>query len=219
VIAAGLFMVAIAILCVGVTLDRGLTRLAAAQPPPFILNLSAAEPAPSTPSQPGPESPPMISPDVKAFAAQIGGQVESLLSSASTAALASQSAAFSATLSQAQQDHADDVAALESALSDALTPKTAAAPATAPQPREVSIVVSSDPIVGTVGAPLGGQFQATGGVAPYSFAASGAPADIAIAADGTISGTPDAAESGSLTVTATDANGATGSAEVAYTIT
>ncbi len=50
---------------------------------------------------------------------------------------------------------------------------------------------------------------ATGGLAPYSYSATGLPAGLAISRTGAISGTPTAAGSYSVVVTATDAGGAT----------
>ncbi len=65
---------------------------------------------------------------------------------------------------------------------------------------------------GSVGTAYSQTITVTGGIAPYSFSATGLPAGLALnAATGTISGTPTTAGSYTLTITVTDANGATGS--------
>jgi hypothetical protein len=61
---------------------------------------------------------------------------------------------------------------------------------------------------GTAIAPV--TLAATGGTAPYTWTASGLPAGLAISADGVISGTPGAAGTASVTVTATDSAGRVG---------
>ena len=61
---------------------------------------------------------------------------------------------------------------------------------------------------GQVGVPYAVTAQATGGVAPYTWSASGLPAGLAIdGASGQIAGTPRSATSGSAVITVTDANG------------
>ncbi|HEX5117419.1 MAG TPA: ExeM/NucH family extracellular endonuclease [Pseudonocardiaceae bacterium] len=59
---------------------------------------------------------------------------------------------------------------------------------------------------------------ATGGTPPYTWTASGLPAGLVISADGVISGTPTTAGSSSVTVTATDSTGATGSATFSFVV-
>ncbi|WP_211233191.1 Ig domain-containing protein [Solirubrobacter soli] len=59
---------------------------------------------------------------------------------------------------------------------------------------------------------------ASGGRAPYTWAAANAPAGLTLAADGTLSGTPTVAFAGPLQVTVTDADGRTKSAEIAFTV-
>ncbi len=70
----------------------------------------------------------------------------------------------------------------------------------------------------TMGAAYNQTLAASGGASPYSYAvtAGALPAGLTLAADGTLSGSPTAAGAASFTVTATDANGAAGSA--AYTL-
>ncbi|WP_182667737.1 putative Ig domain-containing protein [Marilutibacter penaei] len=66
---------------------------------------------------------------------------------------------------------------------------------------------------GTAGQAYAATVSAAGGTAPYTFAVSAGrlPAGVSLATDGTLSGTPTEAGSFSLTVTATDAHGQTGS--------
>ncbi|RKS72798.1 hypothetical protein CLV35_3049 [Motilibacter peucedani] len=59
---------------------------------------------------------------------------------------------------------------------------------------------------------------ASGGTAPYAWTAAGLPAGLAISADGVISGTPSAAGTSSVTVTATDSTGASGSATFDFVV-
>jgi uncharacterized protein YhjY with autotransporter beta-barrel domain len=70
----------------------------------------------------------------------------------------------------------------------------------------------------TAGQAYSQPIAATGGVSPYSFAATGAlPAGVTLASDGTLAGTPASAGSFNVTVIATDRFGSTGSH--AYTLT
>jgi hypothetical protein len=71
---------------------------------------------------------------------------------------------------------------------------------------------------GTVGTAYSQVLAASGGTAPYTYAVSAGalPDGLALAGDGTLSGTPTASGSFAFTVTATDANAQTG--EQAYTL-
>jgi 5'-nucleotidase len=69
---------------------------------------------------------------------------------------------------------------------------------------------------GTAIAPL--TLSASGGTAPYTWTATGLPADLAISSDGVISGTPAAAGTSSVTVTATDSAGASASATFSFQV-
>src|SRR5690606_32102597 len=72
---------------------------------------------------------------------------------------------------------------------------------------------------GVAGTAYSQAISAGGGVAPYSFALTGTlPAGLTLAADGTLAGTPTEAGTFNLTVTATDANGQTGSRAYALRI-
>ncbi|MEO8349609.1 MAG: choice-of-anchor L domain-containing protein [Acidobacteriota bacterium] len=66
----------------------------------------------------------------------------------------------------------------------------------------------------TVGVPYGHQFGASGGTGPYGFAvtAGALPSGLTFTSAGLLAGTPSEAGTFSFTVTATDANGCTGSA-------
>ncbi len=73
---------------------------------------------------------------------------------------------------------------------------------------------------GRVGTAFSATFTADLGTAPYSFAvtAGALPAGLTLGPDGTLSGTPTADGSFAFTVTATDANGATGSVAATLTV-
>ncbi|TNJ32880.1 beta strand repeat-containing protein, partial [Arenimonas terrae] len=87
---------------------------------------------------------------------------------------------------------------------DVPAPTVVVAPATLPDP--------------SAGVAYSESITATGGVGPYTFAATGTlPAGLNLATDGTLSGTATEVGTFNLTVTATDANGQTGSQ--AYTLT
>ncbi|HTJ36667.1 MAG TPA: ExeM/NucH family extracellular endonuclease [Dactylosporangium sp.] len=98
----------------------------------------------------------------------------------------------------------------------------------APQPQNAASDGGSSPVTvtnpgaqnataGTAIAPL--TLAASGGTAPYTWTATGLPAGLAISADGVVSGTPAAAGTSSVTATATDSTGASGSATFGYTVT
>lgn len=86
-------------------------------------------------------------------------------------------------------------------------------PATPP-----AVTVTPTSIEGTAGQALTGQFKAEGAAEPVTWSVADNPPDILVAEDGTISGTP-AAAAGTFKATWTDANGATGEQDVAYSIT
>jgi 5'-nucleotidase len=69
---------------------------------------------------------------------------------------------------------------------------------------------------GTAIAPL--TLAAAGGTGPYTWTATGLPAGLTISTAGVISGTPDAAGTSSVMVTATDSTNATGSASFSFQI-
>lgn len=72
----------------------------------------------------------------------------------------------------------------------------------------------------TAGAAYSASISASGGVAPYSYAVTGAlPAGLSLAANGTISGTPTAGGSFTFTVTATDSSGGSGPFSGSRTLT
>jgi Putative Ig domain len=71
---------------------------------------------------------------------------------------------------------------------------------------------------GTVGTATSLQLSASGGTSPYTWSATGLPPGLSISSSGLISGTPSTAGSYSVTATARDATGATGSATFSWTI-
>ena len=66
----------------------------------------------------------------------------------------------------------------------------------------------------TVGAAYNFVLQATGGVPPLNWGATGLPAGLSLAADGTLSGTPKAAGTANLAVSLSDSVGATGNVTI-----
>jgi hypothetical protein len=101
---------------------------------------------------------------------------------------------------------------------------TATNPAGTSSPATVTITVTAPTFTfapaagalttGTVGIAYNKTIAASGGGAPYDYAvtAGSLPSGLSLATDGTISGTPTADENSSFTITATDSNGATGTA-------
>ncbi|HEX4225570.1 MAG TPA: Ig domain-containing protein [Pseudonocardiaceae bacterium] len=71
---------------------------------------------------------------------------------------------------------------------------------------------------GTVGTAVSLQLSASGGSAPYTWTATGLPAGLSISSGGLISGTPSTAGTSSVTATAKDSTGATGSASFSWTV-
>ncbi|OXM59749.1 Ig domain-containing protein, partial [Amycolatopsis vastitatis] len=71
---------------------------------------------------------------------------------------------------------------------------------------------------GTVGTAASLQLSATGGSGGYTWTASGLPAGLSISTSGLISGTPTTAGTSSVTATAKDSSGATGSTTFSWTI-
>ncbi|WP_344617571.1 ExeM/NucH family extracellular endonuclease [Dactylosporangium salmoneum] len=72
-------------------------------------------------------------------------------------------------------------------------------------------------VTGAAIAPL--SLSAAGGTGPYTWSATGLPAGLSASSEGVVTGTPTAAGTSSVTVTATDSTGATGSATFAYNVT
>lgn len=130
-------------------------------------------------------------------------------------------------LDQARTDIADlkaRVTTLESNTGDsALETRVAAlesAAAADKSTEEASFPIVITPLTlpaATVGTPFSQQLTAADGVAPYEFTATGLPADLTLSTDGLLSGTPSVAETASIVVTATDADGDTGSVTYDYT--
>ncbi len=75
-------------------------------------------------------------------------------------------------------------------------------------------------VYATVGVPYTATLQATGGTAPYTFALSAGamPDGLSLTQGGTISGTPTAAGTNSLTFTATDSSGYSGSKQYSLVV-
>jgi hypothetical protein len=71
---------------------------------------------------------------------------------------------------------------------------------------------------GTVGTAVSLQLSASGGTPPFTWTATGLPTGLSISGTGLISGTPSAAGTFSVTATARDTTGATGSTSFTWTI-
>lgn len=71
---------------------------------------------------------------------------------------------------------------------------------------------------GQFGAPYVQTITGSGGTAPYTYSATGLPAGLSASGSGTLSGTPTAAGSYTLSILVTDANGSTGSANYTLSI-
>jgi hypothetical protein len=71
---------------------------------------------------------------------------------------------------------------------------------------------------GTVGTAVSLQLSASGGTGPFTWTATGLPAGLSISGGGLISGTPSTAGTFSVTATARDTTGATGSTSFTWTI-
>jgi hypothetical protein len=84
-------------------------------------------------------------------------------------------------------------------------------------PTPFAITTASAPN-GTVGAAYTTSFTAAGGIAPYTFSASGLPAGLSMSAAGVISGTPTAPGATTIVVTVKDSAGASASKSYAVTI-
>ena len=105
------------------------------------------------------------------------------------------------------------------------TDSTGGTPATISQ--TFALTVSPVIVVSTTGLPSGlpgiayaGQLTASGGASPYTFAVTGGglPPGLTLATNGAISGTPSSIGASAFTVTVTDDQGFTGTAQVTLTI-
>jgi hypothetical protein len=75
-----------------------------------------------------------------------------------------------------------------------------------------TITVTGTLPAATAGVSYSGSFTAAGGVAPYTYSATGLPTGLTLSSSGVLSGTPSIAGSYTITVTAKDANSLTGTA-------
>lgn len=144
----------------------------------------------------------------------IGGLVDALNAQAGAARDAGDEAA-----AVALEGFADTLGAEQTKLAAAITASTPAAPGGGAGGQAPTISVSPTSITGAAGADASGSFSASGGASPYTYAADDQwPAELTLNADGTFSGSPSAPVTATSVVTATDANGDTGSATVAISI-
>jgi hypothetical protein len=70
----------------------------------------------------------------------------------------------------------------------------------------------------TVGSSVSGSVSATGGVPPYQWSAFGLPSGVSLSSSGTLSGTPNASGTASVTLTVTDSRGTQASATLPMTV-
>jgi hypothetical protein len=70
----------------------------------------------------------------------------------------------------------------------------------------LTITTTSPLPIGAVGVPYSQMLQASGGIAPYTWTATGVPGGLTLSADGTLSGTPTAAGTQTIAVTVTDSS-------------
>lgn len=90
-------------------------------------------------------------------------------------------------------------------------------PPSSPAPTAVVVTTISLP-GGTAGTSYSTQLTASGGTSPYTFTASGLPANLTASSSGLISGTPASASTSTVSVTATDSRGASGSTSLSLAI-
>lgn len=93
----------------------------------------------------------------------------------------------------------EQLAAAEGQAISIVQPAHDAAVALAPPPAPVPLLVSPTSINGSVGQSLTDSLSVSGGTAPYSFSSS--LGDVSVDSSGNVTGTPAAAETGSVTVT------------------
>lgn len=82
----------------------------------------------------------------------------------------------------------------------------------------VTITVDQTSVSASTGQPYVGSITASGGQAPYSFSLSSLPDGLSSDAEGNVTGTPTAAGTTSVSVSVTDASGATGSGTVVFSV-
>ena len=162
--------------------------------------------------------------DLQALGARIDA-VTALLPIDIAAAVKAQADADAAELKTAQDALAAEQAAAAKAESDLaatvtdLTAKITALETAAGVPPVVAgLVITPTAISGSVGLAIAGAFSVTGGTAPYSFSASGQPADMSVNADGTYTVGASTAETATLSVTATDSSATPQTATVSVSV-
>lgn len=129
-------------------------------------------------------------------------------------------AALAANDQAAAQAAAQQLEASAQKLNAAVTAAQAGDPTPKPAPPPAPPSVSPTSISGVAGQALSGQFTLSPAPAdPVTWSVVDNPPDISVASDGTISGTPAAAEAGDMDVTAKDSTGAVvAELKVAYSI-
>lgn len=153
--------------------------------------------------------------DLKAEEASITtltGAIGSIVAAAVTDALKAadaDDATVAAALDAADASVRAHISELDAAATAATAPPPTPAPEPTPAPVAAVVTVDAQSITGVSGTPVSGQFSASGGAAPFTFAQTGTVGDFTTTPDGFYAMNPPAGApvTGSVDIVATDANG------------